>query len=353
MKVGSASLVGRDGELDDRRLIALCDAVADARKAGLRIILVSSGAIAAGMGPLHLAMRPTDIPTLQATAAVGQGRLLGRYAEMMRERGGLVAQILLTQHDFIHRGQYLNARNTIERLLALGVLPIVNENDTVATDEIRFGDNDRLAALVANLVDAKMLLLLTDAKGVHSSDPRLDPDAPLLDEVERITPELERAAGGRGSGVATGGMSSKVAAAWVATFSGVGVVVADASEPRVIERVTAGEKVGTYFHPRPHRVSARRLWIAFAQPPAGTIRVDEGARSAVVDRKKSLLPAGVVSIEGVFPAGATVDVATTTGVFARGTTRYSSQELDEAKGLSTGAFQGREVIQRDHLVVLE
>jgi glutamate 5-kinase len=282
-------------------------------------VVVSSAAIAAGMRPLGLAERPTDIPTLQAAAAVGQGRLLARYAEILRERGHVVAQVLLTQHDFVHRGQYLNARNTIERLLDLDVIPIVNENDTVATDEIRFGDNDRLAALVANLIHAKMLILLTDAAGVHAIDPRKDPAAPILDEVERITPELERAAGGRGSNLATGGMASKLAAAWVATFSGVGAVVASSSEPRIVERVAAGEKVGTYFHPRPQRASARRLWMAFAQPPVGTVLVDEGAKRALVEDKRSLLAVGVTGVKGTFEAGATVDVATSDGaVFARG-----------------------------------
>jgi glutamate 5-kinase len=288
---------------------------------------------------------------LQAAAAVGQGRLLARYSEVLRGHGVTVAQVLLTQNDFVHRRQYLNARNTIERLLALGVIPIVNENDTVATDEIRFGDNDRLAALVANLVHARMLLLLTDADGVHAADPRKDPAAPVLDEVERITPELERAAGGRGSDLATGGMASKIAAAWVATFSGVGVVVANASEGRVVERMAAGERVGTYFHPRDGRASARRLWIAFAQPPVGTIVVDAGAKRALVEQKRSLLPAGVTSVSGNFVSGDTVDVALDGGgVFARGSSRYAAEELREAQGLPSG---GREVIHRDHLLVLD
>jgi glutamate 5-kinase len=315
------------------------------------VILVSSGAIAAGLGPLKLPVRPNDIPTLQAAAAVGQGRLLARYSEVLREHGVTVAQVLLTQNDFVHRRQYLNARNTIERLLALGVIPIVNENDTVATDEIRFGDNDRLAALVANLVHARMLLLLTDADGVHAADPRKDPASPVLDEVERITPELERAAGGRGSDLATGGMASKIAAAWVATFSGVGVVVANASEQQVVERIASGERVGTYFHPRDQRASARRLWIAFAQPPVGTIVVDAGAKRALVEQKRSLLPAGVTSVTGNFASGDTVDVALDGGgVFARGSSRYGAQELREAQGLPSG---GREVIHRDHLLVLD
>ena len=321
---------------------------------GVEVIVVSSGAIAAGLEPLGLKSRPADIPSLQAAAAVGQGRLLARYSRMLGERGWVTAQVLLSQTDFMHRQQYVNARHTLDRLLALRAIPIVNENDTVATDEIRFGDNDRLAALVANLSRARLLVLLTDAKGVHSKDPKRFPDAPLLDEVERITPELEKAAGGRGSEMATGGMASKLSAAWVATFSGVGVVVASAAEPDVLSRVTKGDPTGTYFHPRSERASARRLWIAFARPPRGTIVVDGGAKKAVVDDKRSLLPVGVVEVRGTFDAGDIVDVAEREGaVFARGLIRYGSEELGSARGRSTTEFAGREVIHRDQLVILE
>jgi glutamate 5-kinase len=262
--------------------------------------------------------------------------------------------MLLTGYDFMHRQQYLNARNTLDRLLELGAVPIVNENDTVAVDEIRFGDNDRLAALVANLARAKLLLLLTDAKGLHSADPRRFPDAPVLEEVDRITPELERTAGGRGSDLASGGMASKIAAAWVATFSGVGVIVADAAEDAIVERIMKGEALGTYFHPHPTRASARRLWIAFAQPPKGTVLVDPGARKAIVENNRSLLPVGVVGLTGHFKSGDTVDVAERDGkTFARGLVRYASEELDAARGRSTAELAGREVIHRDHLVILE
>ena len=198
----------------------LCEGVAEVRSSGVDVVLVSSGAIAAGMGPLGLLQRPGDVPSLQALAAVGQGLLLARYSSLLSDLGLVSAQLLLTRYDFMHRSQYLNARNTLDRLLALGAVPVVNENDTVAVDEISFGDNDRLAALVANLARARMLVLLTDARGLHRSDPRRTPDAPLIEEVDRITPEIERAAGGRGSSLATGGMASKIAAAWVATFSG-------------------------------------------------------------------------------------------------------------------------------------
>ncbi|MGH2808742.1 MAG: glutamate 5-kinase [Actinomycetota bacterium] len=354
VKVGTASLVGPSGEPEDDRLAALCDGIADLKRSGVDVILVSSGAIGAGIGPLGLTERPTDIPSLQAAAAVGQGRLLGRYTRLLKERDSVGAQMLLTGYDFMQRHHYLNARNTLDRLLSLGAVPIVNENDTVAVDEIAFGDNDRLAALVGNLARAKLLVLLTDTKGVHATDPRHDPDAPVIDEIDRITPELERAAGGRGSALSSGGMASKLAAAWVATFSGVAVVVADASEPDVLTRIAKGERVGTFFHPHPKRASARLLWIAFAHPPRGTVVVDPGARAAVVRDKRSLLPVGVVEVKGSFESGDIVDLAVgSKEVFARGLVRYSSTELKEARGRRTVELAGREVIHRDHLIILE
>lgn len=352
IKVGTTSLVGPSGEPDEERLAGLCDGIAAVRAQGVNLVFVSSGAIAAGIGPLNLATRPTDIPTLQAAAAVGQGRLLGLYDDLLGTRGITTGQILLTRYDFMHRQQYVNARNTIDRLLTLGALPVVNENDTVAVDEIRFGDNDRLAALVSHLVRAKLLILLTDRAGVHAADPREEPAAPLLDEVERITPELERAAGGRASQMGSGGMASKLAAAWVATFSGTGVVVAHAAERNVVERVVAGERIGTYFKPREERASARRLWIAFGQPPRGRVTVDEGARRALVEQKRSLLPVGVKEVSGNFSAGDAVDVACGQVVFARGLVRYGAHELTDALGRRSDA-DGKEVIHRDQLVILD
>ena len=353
VKVGTTSIVDPEGDLDDARLEMLCRGLAMCRERGIQVILVSSGAIAAGLKPLGVKKRPSDIPTLQAAAAVGQGRLLQRYRELLAEQGLLCAQVLLTQHDFMHRQQYVNARNTLDRLLGLGAIPVVNENDTVATDEIRFGDNDRLAALVANLCKAKLLALFTDADGVHAEDPRKNPAAPVIKEVERITPELERIAGGRGSGVSTGGMASKIAAAWVATFSGVGVVVAS-SKDMSLQNIVGDQPIGTYFHPHPSNASARRLWIAFAQPPKGSVIVDDGARDALVHSDRSLLPVGVVDVEGDFAAGDTVDVKDPNkGIFARGLVRYDAKELLEARGRSTTELAGREVIHKDELVILE
>jgi glutamate 5-kinase len=347
VKVGTASLVGANGRPDDERLVGLCGGLARLSLKGLRVVLVSSGAIAAGLEPLGLAKRPADIPSLQAAAAVGQGMLFSRYAGILRDHRLTSAQILLTRYDFMQRTHYLNARNTFERLLSDGVVPIVNENDTVAVDEIRFGDNDLLAALVTSLLHARMLILLTDTQGVHTADPRKFPSAPLLSHIDRVTTELQTAAGGPGSGLASGGMASKLEAARVATFAGAGVVVAPL-ESSVLDRIVAGESVGTYFRPRAKTASARRLWIAFGRPPCGTVVVDDGARRAIVEDKKSLLPVGVVGVEGDFSAGDTVDVAGIEGsVFARGLVRYASDQLKSALGKGH-----REVIHRDHLVVL-
>jgi glutamate 5-kinase len=354
VKIGSASLVGADGELDSERLDSLCAGLAGACLQGIETILVSSGAIAAGLAPLGLELRPSDMPGLQAAAAVGQGRLLARYSSALAGHGLVAAQMLLTRYDFMHRSHYLNARNTLDRLLALGALPVVNENDTVATDEIGFGDNDRLAALVANLARARLLVLLTDAKGLHLSDPRRYPSAPVIEEVDRITPELERRATAGGSGFGSGGMASKLSAAWVATFSGTAVVIADASEPQILDKILSGDRLGTYFRPRPRRLSARRLWIAFAQPPRGTVVVDPGAQAALTLHKRSLLPVGVSQVRGEFSSGDAVDVCDAEGrVFARGLVRYGAAELQKAAGRSTAGTPGAEVIHIDELVVLE
>jgi glutamate 5-kinase len=354
VKVGTASIVDGSGRPDEGRMDRLCRTLAGVHVRGLKVVLVTSGAIAAGLEPMGLTARPTDIPSLQAAAALGQPLLVDAYSKRLSVAGVTTAQVLLTRHDFMHRQQYVNARNTFDRLLSLRVLPIVNENDTVATDEIRFGDNDLLAALVANLTRAKLLVLLTDARGVHAADPRKDPDAVVLDEVDRVTPELERAVGGTGSGLASGGMRSKIAAAWVATFSGVGVEIAPAEDERVLERVVAGERAGTYFHPRERRASARRLWIAFGRPIRGLIAVDPGAKRALVHDKRSLLSVGVVDVRGSFSAGDTVDVADMAGyVFGRGLVRWSSEDLRAEDRAGENAPHRRVAIHRDDLVVLE
>jgi len=311
-------------------------------------VLVSSGAIAAGLDPLGMRRRPTDIPSLQAAASVGQGILMHAYQRAFARRKVKVGQVLLTQDDFIRRKGYVNARAALTRLLALGVVPIVNENDTVAVDEIRFGDNDRLAALVANLVHADLLVILSDVEGVY------DPARGARFVMERIDnlSALSGLATKAGSHIGSGGIASKIEAAKIATASGVAMVVANARRPGVLAGVLAGEPIGTYVPVRRGRGPSRKLWIAFAQSPRGTIVVDDGARRALVDGGKSLLPAGVVDHRGRFAIGDAVEVATPDGVvFARGLVNYASDEIEGVRGRSIREG-GREIIHRDSLVIL-
>jgi glutamate 5-kinase len=355
VKVGSSSLASADGHLDGDRVDALVAALAALRSEGREVVLVSSGAIAAGLGPLGLARRPRDLATLQAAASVGQGALVHRYAAAFAAHGLRVGQVLLTAEDVVRRAHYLNARRTLDRLLSLGVVPVVNENDAVATAEIRFGDNDRLAALVANLVAADLLVLLSDVDGVYDRDPRL-PGATLLPEVTLAALDGV-AAGGSGSGVGTGGMATKVDAARIAAGSGVHVVVAAAS---AVAAAARGEGVGTYVPAAGARTGSRLLWLAHASTPAGRLLLDDGAVRAVVERRLSLLPAGVTGAEGEFAAGDPVElVAPDRRVVARGLVNYGSGELPALLGRSTrdlaaelGPAYEREVVHRDDLVLL-
>ncbi|MEP6461853.1 MAG: glutamate 5-kinase [Frankiaceae bacterium] len=353
VKVGSSSLTRRAGGLDPERVDALVDALVGR---GGSVVLVSSGAIAAGLEPLGLTRRPRDLATLQAAASVGQSLLVERYAVSFSRHERRVGQVLLTADDVIRRAHYRNARRTLERLLDLGVVPIVNENDTVATEEIRFGDNDRLAALVAHLIRAEALVLLSDVRGVHDDDPRR-PGARLIPEV-RTRADLDGVTvGRRGSGLGTGGMATKLEAARLATEAGVPVVVAHAQD---VAAALSGEDVGTYFHPTGARMPARLLWLAHAAAPRGCLVLDAGAVTAVVDRRLSLLPAGIVAVEGSFVAGDPVDLAGEDGrVVARGLVEYDANELPPLLGRSTralaaelGPAYSREVIHRDDLVVL-
>jgi glutamate 5-kinase len=315
-----------------------------------------SGAIAAGMPALGLTTRPRDMGTLQAIAAVGQPLLLERMNGLLATHGVVVGQVLLTPYDLMHRSQYLHARETLRNLLDLGVLPIVNENDTVADDEIRYGDNDRLAALVSHLLGADVLLMLTDTAGVFTADPRHDGDASLIEEIIEVDAALELVAGGAGTDRGSGGMASKLAAAKIAAWSGVRAVIASASAPAVIVDALAGRPVGTSFAPRAQRLPSRKLWIAFAQGSSGRIVVDAGARRALVSGGKSLLPAGVRAVEGTFEADAAVEIVDETGsVFAKGLCRYAASSLDAHKGRRTADLPDgfpQEVVHRDDLVVL-
>ncbi|MBI2168402.1 MAG: glutamate 5-kinase [Actinobacteria bacterium] len=355
VKIGTSSITDDSGELDDAGLERVCREVAAARREGHQVVLVSSGAIAAGLPALAMEHRPSEMGTLQAVAAVGQPRLMERYSALLAADGVVAGQILLTPWDFAQRSQYLHARDTLAHLLDLGVLPIVNENDTVADDEIRYGDNDRLAALVAHLVGADLLVLLTDTPGVFTADPRLEEEASLIEEIVEVDEALEQVAGGAGTERGSGGMASKLAAAKIAAWSGVRAVIAAADQPGVVGDAVAGRPVGTVIHPRPKRLASRKLWIAFAQAASGRVVVDEGARAALVEGGRSLLAAGVREVEGEWDADAAVEVVVGGRAFAKGLARYSSAQLRSVAGRRTADLPDglpHEVIHRDDLVVL-
>jgi glutamate 5-kinase len=359
VKVGSSSLTDAEGRIATASIEKLSAEMAELRASGHPCIVVSSGAIAAGLPLLGLGAdrRPRDAQTLQAVSAVGQGRLIGQWLDALGAHGLVGGQVLLAPLDFIVRSQYLHARSTVNRLLELGVVPVVNENDAIADDEIRFGDNDRLAALVAHLVDAAHLVLLTDTPGVFTADPRRDEGASLIEEIVEIDHEIEANAGGAGTSRGSGGMASKLAAAKMATWSGVRTVIAHAGRPGVIVDAVKGVPgTGTVFVPKPHRLAARKLWIAFALASEGHVVVDEGARRALVDRNVSLLAAGVVSVRGSFDAGAAVEVEGPDGsVFAKGIVRHDADALRAIAGKRTAELPRgvpHEVVHRDDLVML-
>lgn len=356
VKVGTSSITRETGEIDADALERLGDGLAAVRADGHQAVLVSSGAIAAGMPALGIARRPGDVGLLQAIAAVGQPRLMERFSEVLGRHGIVAGQVLLTPGDFGARSQYLHARSTLRRLLDLGVLPVVNENDTVTDDEIRFGDNDRMAALVAQMVGADRLVMLTDQAGLYTADPRLDAEASLIEEIREVDAALEALAGSAGTPRGSGGMASKLAAAKIAAWSGVSVVIADARAPRVLRDAVAGRPVGTVVRPRSSRLSSRKVWIAFARPSSGRVLVDAGARDALLVDGRSLLAAGVVGAEGDFDADDAVEVTGPDGLaFAKGLTRYSADALRAVAGRRTSELPDgapHEVVHRDDLVML-
>ncbi len=356
VKIGSSSLATSRGGLDRSRLDALVAAIAARRLAGGEVIVVSSGAIAAGLAPLGLPRRPRDLATQQAAASVGQGALVAAYADAFAAYGLVVGQVLLTVGDVTRRSHYVNARRTLERLLAMGAVPVVNENDTVATQEIRFGDNDRLAALVAHVVQADALVLLSDVDALYDGPPSREGSARIpcvegSDALEGI--EI----GGTGSSVGTGGMWTKVEAAGIASAAGIPTLLTAAS---LVGEALSGADVGTVFTPVGSRSSSRLLWLRHATAPRGRIVVDDGAVRALVDRRMSLLPAGIVAVEGRFVDGDPVDVCRLDGTaFARGLVNYAAEDLPAMLGRSTrdlaaemGPEYEREVIHRDALVLL-
>lgn len=359
VKVGSSSLRDGDGLLDHSQVRALSSQVAGLRAQGVQVVVVSSGAVAAGMGRLGLRQRPTDTPTLQAAAAAGQGALMHAYQQVLDEHGLTGAQLLLSQDDFVIRRRYLNARTALRRLVELGAVPIVNENDAIATEELTYGDNDHLAALVASMLGAQLLLLLSDVEGMLDRPPSR-PGATLVRVIEDPdTIDLERI-GGVGSAVGSGGMRTKIGAAQVAVRSGMHVVIADARRPDVILDAVHGADVGTWFVAREGRMEARRLWIAFALRVRGHVRIDAGAARALRGGAASLLGVGVIGCDGEFTAGDAVEILGPDGdVVARGLVAYDVADVERLKGLASdvavatlGAAYGREVVHRDDLAII-
>lgn len=360
VKVGTNVLTDESGKLDRARIQSLADQIGRISASGKRIVLVSSGAIGAGVGRLGLGKRPGDLPHLQACAAVGQSALMQAYHECLLPHGLHAAQILLTAGDFDNRVRYLNARNTILTLFEYRCLPIINENDTVSVAEIKFGDNDHLAAMVTNLLRAPLLVLLTNVDGLFTGDPRSDSNAQLVHTVPHIDRAITDMAGSSKSVLGTGGMKSKLRAARLVTAAGEAVIMANGSIPNILDRVFAAEPVGTLFQAHGEDVPARERWLGYTARPRGKIRVDDGARRAIEQNGKSLLPIGVTIVEGTFGKGDVIAICDKEGVeFARGLTNYSSVDAERLRGLNTeqitrvvGKLPYVELVHRDNLVVV-
>ena len=366
IKVGTSTLTDDNHRLAPDKVEKLAREIVELRRRGKEVILVSSGAIGAGIGKLNLKQRPRDIKLLQATAAVGQSILMSTYDRYFSAYGQTIAQLLLTHADFLSRQRYLNLRNTLLTLLKSGVIPIVNENDTTAVDEIKVGDNDNLSALVASNLEADLLIILTDTDGLFTRDPRRSERAELIPVVRDITPEIERIADtGEKTKTKTssvGGMRTKIQAAKLAMNAGIPVVIANGAEEDILLRIVEGEPVGTRFLPRKSdRMNDREHWIRFVSPPRGRIKVDEGAKAALVAKGSSLLPSGIIGVEGAFMPGDTVSIIDSRDIeFARGITNYSSVEIEKIKGLHTGDIERvlghkeyDEVVYRGNLYLIQ
>lgn len=360
IKIGSRVLTDADAALDMAVIGRICRDIAALHQKGLKIVVVSSGAIAAGRSELGLTERPKTIPHKQAAAAVGQTRLMRAYEEALSPHNLKAAQVLLTSEDLASRQRFLNARATLDALLGFGIIPVINENDTVVVDEIKFGDNDNLSALVTNVAEADLLLILTDIEGLYSADPLTNPDARLIPLVKSITKEIERSAGGSGSSLGTGGMATKVAAARKAGRNGVATIMVSGKREHIIQAALRGDEVGTLFLPSRDGLNRRKHWIAFTLKPAGRIFVDDGAREVLLKSGKSLLPSGVTRAEGRFERGASIRICGTDGKeFARGLSDYSSTEIARLAGCKSseievilGYHYGDVIVHRDNLVIL-
>jgi glutamate 5-kinase len=366
VKVGTSTLTGGTRTLDRASVARLTEQIVRVRERGVEVILITSGAIAAGMGRLDLTTRPRDIGSLQAVAAVGQSLLMHAYETSFRAYHQPVAQVLLTAGDLSDRRRYLNVSNALASLFRFGVVPIVNENDTVSVDEIRVGDNDTLAALVANAADADLLILLSDIDGVFTEDPHRNLNATLIPVIHELTSQVrsigeEKTPKPNGEQLGTGRLATKLHAAEIMVSSGKPMVLANGARANVVSDILDGCEIGTFFVPAPAKIGRRKQWIGFMRTPRGAISVDTGARDAVVNRGKSLLPSGIVSVTGTFQFGDAVRCLDPDGVeFARGLVNYSAEEVAAIRGKRTDAIEGilgyrysDEVIHRDNLVVIE
>ena len=360
IKVGTSNLTDKNYRLEPLKVEKLAKDIVELKRHGKEVILVTSGAIGAGIGKLDLKRRPRDIKVLQATAAVGQNILMSTYDRYFDNYDQIIAQVLLTHEAFFNRQRYLNLRNTLITLLKSGIIPIINENDTVAVDEIKLGDNDNLSALVASNLDAGLLIILSDVDGLFTSNPKRSKKAELISVVDEITPEIERIAE-TGGKTGVGGMKTKIQAAKVTMKAGIPMVIANGSEENILIRIIEGERVGTLFMPKTTRkMNGKEHWILFASSSKGMIKVDDGAKTALIKNSSSLLPSGIIAVEQEFMSGDTVSIVDTEGVeFAKGISNYSSSDIEKIKGLQSKDIEhilGRkdyaEIVYRGNLVLL-
>jgi glutamate 5-kinase len=358
VKLGSSIVAADDGELRTDVLDSVCEQVSGLERGGERVVMVTSGAIARGMRLLELPARPRAMDELQAASAVGQGDLFRAYESRLAAHGTRAAQVLLTAADIAARTNYLNARQTLRRLVEWGVVPVINENDTTATDEISFGDNDFLAAQVAVLLDARLLVLLTNVDGLRRADPQLDPEAELISEVADFAELAALQIGDRTSAFGSGGMRSKVAAAEMAGEAGTPATICNGTAPGTLTAAAAGEAVGTHFAAQPGRASSFKLWLKYAKPARGRIVIDPGAAKVLRESGSSLLPVGILATEGEFEAGDAVEVAVDGSVIGKGIADFSARELTRVLGMKTEQVlevlphAADEVIHRDRFVLL-
>ncbi len=362
IKIGSSSLTSKAGGLDKVSMKRFVNEVSSLIKRGMEVIIVTSGAIAAGLENLNIKKKPEDITLLQAAASIGQVELMRLYSNLFLTSGLKIGQILLTHEDTTRRKQYLNIKNTIKKLISLNIVPVINENDSVAVDEIKFGDNDELAALVAILAESDILIILTDIDGMYDKNPRIYSDAKLISYIDKINEDIEKAAGGIGSTYGIGGMESKIKAAKICSFSGIKTIIANSRRKNILNKIIAGEDVGTFFAPQTvKKVKSIKKWIAFGMKTKGGIVIDRGAEEAVLNKGKSILAVGVVKVDGKFNKGDTLKVfSLDSKLIAKGISNFSSEDIEKIKGKNRDKILSEfdtsmcsEVIHRDCLVVFK